>query len=257
VPIAELTDFLANGGLKHEPLVCMTIDVEWAHEEVLADVVLAFDERNQSGTFFVTDGGTSLPGHERALHPNFEKLYQAGPDPEKIIHDRYESFVTETRKMAPEATGVRAHRLFSETPVLQAYGNCGLSYDSSYAMQLQPDLRPFQHAFGMLEMPIYYMDHLDLLLGSTNFNLKELELDTPGLKVLDFHPNMIRVNAPDDAFYQATKPHYHDPESLKRKRHSGRGAGDLFFDVLDYLANSGIRSSTMGNVSKAWRKAID
>jgi hypothetical protein len=53
--------------------VVISIDVEWAHPEVQADVVRLLAERNLRATFFCTHAGISVPGHERALHPNFRR----------------------------------------------------------------------------------------------------------------------------------------------------------------------------------------
>jgi hypothetical protein len=53
--------------------VCLTVDVEWAHPVVLADLVSLFDSAGVAGTFFVTHDGVELPGHERGLHPNFRR----------------------------------------------------------------------------------------------------------------------------------------------------------------------------------------
>src|SRR4051812_40862134 len=54
-------------------VVCLTVDVEWAHPVVLADLVSLFNEAGVAATFFVTHAGVELPGHERGLHPNFRR----------------------------------------------------------------------------------------------------------------------------------------------------------------------------------------
>src|ERR1700685_2467539 len=64
-------------------LICLSVDVEWAHDEVLADLVGLLDARGLKATFFCTHAGVSVAGHERALHPNFlrdgDVLRRVGP----------------------------------------------------------------------------------------------------------------------------------------------------------------------------------
>ncbi len=53
--------------------VAVTIDVEWAHPEVLDDILRLIAERNLRATCFCTHAGIVMPRHERALHPNFRR----------------------------------------------------------------------------------------------------------------------------------------------------------------------------------------
>ena len=51
----------------------------------------------------------------------------------------------------------------------------------------------------VLELPTYYIDHSDINAGYTNFEPSALGLDRPGLKVFDFHPNTVFINAATNA----------------------------------------------------------
>jgi hypothetical protein len=66
---AMRADFQWPSGL-HPDTIYFTVDVEWAAEEVLADLRRLFDLR---ATFFVTHAGVETPGHERGLHPSFQR----------------------------------------------------------------------------------------------------------------------------------------------------------------------------------------
>lgn len=248
--------FLADGRLSR-PLVCLSIDVEWAHPLVLADMIGEIEARGITATFFVTHEGVEVPGHEAALHPNLKRGRSGRPsrDGDETDDDMYRRVVRETLSFAPGAIGVRAHSLFFDTALLAVYSECGIAYDSSYALQLVDGLRPFRLAHDMVELPVYYMDHLDLLTGIGGLDPRALRLDEPGLKVLDFHPNMVFVNAPTDGFYRRSKAHYHDPEALARMRHPGRGVRRMFLEVLDLVASRGLATATLGEVDRAWRKA--
>ena len=117
--------------------LCLTVDVEWAHPIVLADLVALFDAAGVAGTFFVTHQGITLPGHERGLHPNFRRngdTYRAllaarRPDAPEPNDEEVHAFVLErTRSFAPEATGLRSHCLVFRVDIALAVQVVRLSY---------------------------------------------------------------------------------------------------------------------------------
>lgn len=228
---------------KADRCVCLTIDVEWAHDDVLAELTRALDERELRATFFCTHAGIDVGEHERAIHPNFrwsgDSVRKAsGPSPIADLgeDEMNADVVRETLSFCPDAVGARAHYLRSDTSVFRTYVNAGLAYDSSYLALFDADLAPHDLPVGLVEMPIYYMDHFDILNGLTEFRSSDLRLNGGGMKVLDFHPNMVFSNAPSDTFYQGLRAQYHDPAALVASRFEGRGVRDLFFEVLDELA---------------------
>jgi len=220
------------------------------------------NERGLRATFFCTHADVAVAGHERALHPNFRRngaalqaLHQRLGGDQATLSDAaaYKHVLEATRAYCPEARGVRAHSLHYDTELVALYRAVGLEYDSSYALPLVAGLQPFWKEHGLLEIPIYYMDHLDLITPRTGFDVARLELERPGLKVFDFHPNIVFTNAPSDEFYQATKSAYHDPERLRAGRHTGAGARTLFLDLLDWIATRRCPTVTLGEVNADWR----
>lgn len=220
--------------------VVLTVDVEWAHPEVLGDVVSALDERGLRATFFCTHDGISVPGHERALHPNFRRHDDAGRGdgavraPETDT-EYYRRVVATTHAFCPEAVGVRSHSLFFDRDLLSVYRAEGLQYESSTFLPLTHGLGPVWLGSDILELPLYYMDHWDLVDGVTGFDLQALRLEEPGLKLVDFHPNLVYLNAMTHRDYLDSKPRYRDPEWLRRNRRRGRGVRTLFHELLDWL----------------------
>ena len=145
--------------------VAITVDVEWAHPEVLADVVQMLDDRRLRATFFCTHHGIEVGAHERALHPNFRRSgnTMVGADAATMDDRAFYSFVVSaTRTFCPEAVGVRSHSLLTDSNLLPVYRDAGLEYDSSYMLPLASGLAPAWRGSGILEIPIYYMDHWDL-----------------------------------------------------------------------------------------------
>ena len=241
------------------PVVAVTVDVEWAHEIVLRDVATLLDERGLRATFFCTHAGVELPGHDRALHPNFDRqnntLFPGGRPPAGWTDGEFHRFVLEsTRRFCPEAAGIRTHRLYFSSDLLPLYPENGLEYDSTYFLPLTSGLHPVWKNRDVLELPVCYLDHWDLNAGATQFELAGLRLDEPGLKVLDFHPNLVYLNAATPEQYAASKPRYHDPDHLRAMRHEGRGVRTLFLELLDYLASEAAEWRTLGEINRACRQ---
>lgn len=240
--------------------LCFTVDVEWAHPEVLADVVGLFDAHGVRATFFVTHAGVDVPGHERGLHPNFRRNGETmralaqSRDPASVTDEEaFEHVIGTTASFAPEAKGTRSHSLFHDSTLNPLYKRHGIEFDCSHQMPLVPGLRPYWRTRDILAVPTYYADHFDIVNGATSFRLDGLRLDRPGLKVFDFHPNMIYLNACDNAEYMATKAFYHDPGRLLAARHQGRGCRTLLTELLEKVARDGLPTASAGEINHAWR----
>ena len=238
--------------------ICFTVDVEWAAPEVLADLQRLFDEHGIRATFFVTHAGVDTPGHERGLHPNFRRnsdLYRGLSSSAAALTDEevHTHIVSGTLAFAPEAKGLRTHSLYYDSTLLPLYRRLGLEYDCSYQLPLVPGLRPFWKQHDIVEIPTYYADHFDLMTGATGLDPARLALDRPGLKVFDFHPNIVFINAGSNAQYLASKSFYHDPERLLAARQPGRGVRSFLLDLLAHVSTRGLPVATVGEVNVHWR----
>jgi hypothetical protein len=229
-------------------------------DEVLADVRTLFEDHGVRATFFVTHPGVETPGHERGLHPNFRRngnsfkqLAATRMESSLTDEDIHAHIVSSTHAFAPEAKGVRAHSLHYDSTLLPLYQRLGLEYDCSYQIPLLSGLRPFWKPYEILEIPMYYSDYFDLLTGATSFEVSSLELYQPGLKVLDFHPNIIFTNAATEADYLATKSFYHDRDRLLAARRNGRGARTLFVELLEFVRRHQLPTATAGEINARWR----
>lgn len=251
-------EFTWPEGLSPDTL-CFSVDVEWADAAVLADVQALFDRHGVKATFFVTHDGVAVPGHERGLHPNFRRngdTYRALPRAaERTDHEVQEHVVATTLAFAPEAKGVRTHSLYYDSTLLPLYRRLGIEYDCSYQMPFVANLRPFWKHHDIIEIPTYYADHLDLMTGATGFDVTRLGLERPGIKIFDFHPNIVYLNAASDAAYSASKPFYHDPERLLAARQGARGIRTLLVDLLGEVERRRLPTATLGEVNRLVRQA--
>jgi hypothetical protein len=229
----------------------------------LADLRRMFDERGLGATFFCTQPGVEVPGHERALHPNFRRngdtvrrfRSATGAPPEAWTDGQiYQHVVETTRGFCPEAKGIRGHSLFYDSELLPLYQKAGIEYDSSCFLPLMEGLRPLWKECNILEFPIYYIDHFDLKAQRTGFVLERLKLEQPGLKVFDFHPNIAFINASTNADYLECKPFYHDYERLLKFRRPKRGVRTLLLELLDEIAGRRLPTITLSALNAACRK---
>ena len=237
--------------------LALTVDVEWAHPTVLADILQLIESRGLRATFFCTHPDVEVPGHERALHPNLRRAGNTTVPPDVLRAAAsddvafYRAAVAAAQAWCPEARGVRAHSLISDSDLFPIYSDAGLHYDSSYLLPLTSGLAPVWRGSGIVEIPIYYMDHWDVREQATGFSIDGLGLERPGLKVVSFHPNLVYLNAATERDYLEARPHYHDPMWLTAHRNSGPGVRTLFLSLLDRLA--GRETPLLGDVDAVWR----
>ena len=238
-------------------VIALSFDVEWAHQDVIDGVCRLLDERGITGTFFVTHDGVRVPGHERGLHPNFRRngdLYRSLPGAGTKTDGEVDAHIVATAlSFAPEAKGVRTHGLHFTTELLGTFARHGLEYDSTLRLELAPGLRPVWKQSGILELPTYYCDFFDMDTNATGFKFSRLRLDAPGMKIFDFHPNLIAINAATVPEYDATRSFYKDPERLNAARHGGPGTRSLFVALLDEIVRRKLPHATLGELNSRWR----
>lgn len=244
--------------------ICLTVDVEWANSDVLADTVRLLDERGLRGTFFCTHAGIETTGHERAIHPNFRHKGDSFQQLRRKIGNElydwadssiYEFTLNTIQTLYPNALGVRAHNLFYDSELFHIYKKAGLEYDSTYFLPMAQNIMPVLKEYNILEIPVYYMDHVDIMNQISGFTIEGLGLENHGIKVFDFHPNMIFLNTATEEQYVKSKSHYHDYEKLLKLRYSERGVRTLFIDLLDFICKKKLQVLTLSEVNTIWRRA--
>ena len=222
--------------------VCLTLDVDWAPDEVLEEVLGELEESGVRATIFATHASDVLANvdparFEVAIHPRFESLAEPGGPIDELL------------ALYPDARGMRSHGLVVSSSILQAAADRGLVYEANHFLPFHPELRPVPRFETLHTIPLYWSDDYHLLFRRP-FVVDELRLDTPGLKVLNFHPIHVFANTSDLDHYASFKPHYHDADALRRLRdRRALGTGSLFDAVLDRLR--GASTPTLSEVHDA------
>lgn len=219
----------------------VTLDVDWATDQMLEDVIGLLSQYGVRATFFATHKSPLLESLDRSryeigIHPNF-----------KGVND-YGRVIRELVAMYPEAVGVRSHGLFESSEILALFVENGLKYDVNTFIPLRENLYPFLRLNRLVRIPFYWGDDAYFAspasFGVPPFGFSGLRVDKPGLKVYNFHPVHIYMNTCSASHYRDYKQHYHSMKLLEPYRNLGKGVRTLFIGLLAYLSRNEIPSSS-------------
>jgi hypothetical protein len=75
---------------------------------------------------------------------------------------------------------------------------------------------------------------------------------SPGLKVLNFHPFFVALNAPDAAFYQRHKSKIQtlDAKDAAELRHAGQGSESFLIEAITAIHAAGHDFMTLGALAE-------
>jgi len=232
----------------------LTSDLDWA-SEYCVEVFLAVAGRFKlRPTVFVTHESAVLrraaaDGRvELGIHPNFLAGSSHGEGIAPII--------THVLGLVPQAMAVRCHRHLVDPEIEVALAAHGLRIDSNTCGHLQPGLAAATLATGLLRLPVFFED--DCHWGvprSWQFTHHRAAFFSPGLKILNFHPFMLALNAPDAAFYRRHKPLIPTltAEEAHRLRHEGQGTATFLLEALAAICDAGHRFLTLGEMAETLR----
>lgn len=194
--------------------VCVSIDVDWAPEEVIADTFALLEEAGVKATVFATHPSAVVAemgrhGHEIGLHPNF-----TGAPPQEVL--------SALRDLFPDAVGVRSHRLVMDSAILEAFHEAGLAYDSNIFAFLVPELAGYRYHTGMWRFPIYWGDLTAARLGGP-WEPSAMSMRSGALHTFIFHCVHLFLNTGAPEHYAVARPHYHDPVALRSLRRPASG----------------------------------
>jgi Polysaccharide deacetylase len=207
----------------------LSIDIDWASDEVLADTITMVEEAGIKACFFVTHNTPLLlrlranQRIELGLHPNFDPLLRGEGGGRTAA-----GIIEELRKVVPKARVLRSHAMTTSGRWLEVYRSAGITHLSNYIMYGVNVIQPFRHINGLLEAPVYFADDGYLYQedrGNVTFDIgKNLTVPGEGLKVYNFHPIHIFLNSENLARYVHSIPVAHDTVELAKVRYTGEGA---------------------------------
>lgn len=228
--------------------IVLTLDVDWAPEEVIGHSLDLLARAGVAATVFAThaspllrsSGGAEL---EIGLHPNFNTLLTGqGRTAASILDELLQEY--------PEAKGERSHSRTVSAGILSLLMERGLLYDANQIIPFQPDLTAYAFQ-GFARFTDYWQDDVFLAGCGQDFSLADVPCLGTGLKIFNFHPIHVFLNTDCPETYAAAKLHYHDPAALRGMRNTRRyGIGDCFADVLALARERGSGRRTLAGLAR-------
>ena len=172
-----------------ESIYCFTTDIDWASELAVLSMLDIFNEYKIPLTPFIThssevisDAYKNLSEHV-GLHPNFL------PNSTQVEVDK--NVIDFCVKLWPCSKFYRAHAFFDSYPNVLRFKKKGFEYDSNSIEFLRPYCSPYRHGSGLIRFPVFWEDDVFRHNGF-KFKISSIigELQTPGLKVFNFHPTL-------------------------------------------------------------------
>lgn len=181
-----------------DELAHIVLDVDWAPDPVLSFALDLLEELKVPATVFVTHDTPllarmrSVPTIELGIHPNFNDLLM-GSAPAGAWAARR---VADLMALVPEARSVRSHSLAQTTRLIDLFADAGLTHEANTYLPVRSGmvLRAWRNWDDrIVRVPFYFEDSLQ-------DHMKEgwdvdLHVERPGLRVLNFHPIRLYLNA--------------------------------------------------------------
>jgi hypothetical protein len=215
----------------------LTGDQDWAPDWALSEMLAIAESEGVPFHLFVTNSSPSIAqtaaGVTLGLHPNFLPGSTHGASEDAVIDA--------TLALVPDARSFRCHSFVESTQILRKLVARGLFADSNLLAFLQPGLTPIVHGAGLLRFPVFLEDDVFLQWAGSEISTRQLTrlLCTPGIKVLNFHPSLVALNAPSLAYYDAQRPALYGPGNVRAERFQGGGAQSVLRTVISEVRRAG------------------
>lgn len=221
--------------------VFLTFDIDWAHNEIIADSISLVEQAGVAATWFVTNDTPILdrlrhnPLFELGIHPNFNLLLEGsdrmGSSPVEVIQ--------RIKEVVPEATSARSHSLVHGTQILNLLVQFGITHDLNCLIPESAGitLSPWRMWDDLVRVPYFWEDDVACLFDVRMTQPGSLELlaRRPGLKVFDFHPIHVFLNTEHLDRYERTRHLHQNPEELIKYRYKGVGARTRLLELLQVM----------------------
>jgi hypothetical protein len=190
----------------------------------------------------------------------FESTYRFPNDPTYFIHSASEEWRPRRGKASPHPTvnhlkdppaesfwlsdGVRAHSCVSSHMLSLFWAGQGFIYESNTVRLFDSSIQASRSAWGLWDVPIFYMENMDIALENNwpRKNHKALDLSLilskvsdEHLQVFDFHPLHIALNTRSFEDYQRKKLRILGGENPWKCSSGGWGVRSLFEELVPKL----------------------
>ena len=212
----------------------LSFDIDWAHDEVIADVLNLISNYTVDSTWMVTHQTdliqeiSSNSSCELGIHPNFNFLLSGDFRNGKSAQEIVERMMV----LLPNAKVVRSHSVCQSSRLSHIFASAGIEYESNDYIpggQVSP-IHPWKLENSLTKVPYFFSDEL-ACLGAVP-SIADL-VSYEGLKVFDFHPIHVFLNTESLDRYEKTRSVHHNPSELIKHRYTGYGTRSRLIDLLD------------------------
>lgn len=202
--------------------IFLTLDVDWAHDEVILDSAQLIEDLGVRATWFFTHDSPTIDylrnnGHEVGVHPNFNNLLSG----EGSIS--LQGVLDDCLTWCPNAISTRSHSLVYGAPIASYLATKSVRYSSNLNIPYSSGiaLAPWISSSSVIEVPYSWADEHAWSTPSQPSCSEWLK--GVGLLVADFHPIHVFLNTQTSSDYEDTRFCHQVPETLVRHRKSGFG----------------------------------
>lgn len=218
----------------------LTADVDWASEHCIQRYIDYAASHDIVPTLFVTHRS---PVIERAaaagkidvgIHPNFMAGSSHGATIDEVLDYVFD--------LVPHPVASRSHCFFDNTAVSTELARRGISIDSNLCCHLQEELPILRHWNGVKRLPVFFEDDVHWTQGGGwSFEDYRAAFESPGLKILNFHPFMWTLNVPDAEFYAAHRSRITtlEPQTAMEIRFRGNGSATFLDEIILWVRATG------------------
>jgi SAM-dependent methyltransferase len=227
--VNELARLLADG-----PVFCFGSDLDWNSDAVVRDYLSVVRAHGGKATAFATHKTAVLDEFkdilDAAVHPNFLPGSTHGNNFDEVIDHCFGLY--------PEAKTFRSHSYFDNQVITEKMAARGIRYDANVCLYRQAKLMPLRHCHIDMRIPSWFDDNIHWFHnGSWRLSDLRRELETPGLKVINFHPPTVALNLASKSAYDALRGVLPKMEQgdLSANRFDGHGPRTFLIDLLEWI----------------------
>lgn len=221
--------------------IFLTLDIDWAHDEVLNDTIDLLESSGIKATWFATHDTKVLErlrvnqNFEIGIHPNFNPLLDGYFSKNKNAEEVLERILD----IVPAAKSLRSHSMTQNSRLLDLFAEKGITHESNHFIPFHSRIRtrPWKLWNGLCRAPYCWEDDIHIMYSRIKINennpLDIAETSGDGvLKVFDFHPIHIFLNTESMERYESTRSMHQDPKELIKQRFRGYGTRSRLIDLL-------------------------
>lgn len=214
----------------------LSFDLDWVSDPVLDWFLNFINTYKIKVTVFITNPTHLIDKIRRSdfieigIHPFFKDI--------KADNYGVKETINFLKGIVPEAKVIRSHRLTTSASWNEIYKQSGFDFSSNYVMFGNPNISPWPHLNGVVEVPIYFSDDGFFRIKddtTSQFDLSTISFksDENAIQVYDFHPIHCFLNTESVTRYDLARPFFNDYDQLKNHVNKGFGTLDLLISVIN------------------------